>query len=171
MFSAIFTCSGYFCLIRGDKRRPHAWCKDVYFDVILCYTFCVTFLGAEPNSSCSKMWLFLREIDKITYSNLNAVIEGRVCKKKNLMVAWCELKILSLRVTVWHHEAFEWCWTVIQSDGIFSQHLTATKDSYNHVWTETRQNQQSDCASAQSNQSSLSAWRKLGSLATYWGHN
>ena len=49
------------------------------------------------------------------------------------------------------------------------------------IWATTWQNQQNECApsekrrsawaSAQSDQSSLSAWRKLGSLATHWVHS
>ena len=48
------------------------------------------------------------------------------------------------------------------------------------IWAAAQQNQQNDMcaqrrlrsawASAQSDQSSLSTWRKLGSLATYWVH-
>ena len=50
-----------------------------------------------------------------------------------------------------------------------------------NIWATSCQNQQngmcaqrrlrSASASAQSDQSSLSAWRKLGSLATHWGHS
>ena len=46
------------------------------------------------------------------------------------------------------------------------------------IWAVTWQNQQNECvpselisAPAQSDQSSLSAWRKLGSLATHWAHS
>ena len=49
-----------------------------------------------------------------------------------------------------------------------------------YMWTTTWQNQQNECApsedsdqtgnAAQSDRSLLSAWRKLGSLATHWAH-
>ena len=46
------------------------------------------------------------------------------------------------------------------------------------IWAASWQNQHNDCAqrrlrsaSAQSDQSSLSAWRKVGSLATHWAHS
>ena len=63
------------------------------------------------------------------------------------------------------------CWLVLPS----------SQRSINMKWVTSWQNQQngmcaqwrlrSAWASAQSNQSSLSAWRKLGSLATYWAHS
>ena len=49
------------------------------------------------------------------------------------------------------------------------------------IWAKTWQNQQSDCAPSEDSEqpghspsligSSLSAWRKLGSLATHWAHS
>ena len=58
---------------------------------------------------------------------------------------------------------------------------TAMKGSENHIWAATWQNQQNDMcaqrrlrsawASAQSDQSSLIAWRKPGLLATHWAHS
>ena len=42
-------------------------------------------VGAEPNISWSKMYLFKRKIDN-AYSSLNTMVEGSVCKKKNLYI-------------------------------------------------------------------------------------
>ena len=50
-FSAIFTHSGYFCLIPEGVRRPRAWRQDVK-------------IGTELNISWSKMYLLQRKIDK-----------------------------------------------------------------------------------------------------------
>ena len=64
-FSAIFTRSGYFRLIRGGVRRPRAWLSfDVIFDVILCQPFFRrlnrwkpnrTFLARKCSYSCVKL--------------------------------------------------------------------------------------------------------------------
>ena len=60
-----------------------------------------------------------------TYSNLNAVVAGRVCKKKNLiMVVRCEMKIPSLRKTVRHHSTSFVTPNSYPHDGIFNPHLT-----------------------------------------------
>ena len=43
---------------------------------------------------------------------------------------------------------------------------------FNHEkWAASWQNQQSDCAPSEDSESLLSAWRKLGSLATHWVHS
>ena len=47
-------------------------------------------------------------------------------EKESIVVVRCELKILSLGITVWHHEACSY-----PDDGIFNPHLTTIKDSYN----------------------------------------
>ena len=46
-------------------------------------------------------------------------------EKESIMVVQCELKILSLKITVWHHSAS------YPRDRTFNLHLTAIKDSYN----------------------------------------
>ena len=68
-----------------------------------------------------------------------------------------------------------WVWVVFTNKFLYSE-----KWYLNYIWATTWQNQQnSKCpqqrlrstwASAQSDQSSLSAWRKLWSLATHWAH-
>ena len=59
--------------------------------------------------------------------------------------------------------------------------MVCVSDMIMNIWAVALQNQQNDLcalrrlrsawASAQSDQSSLSAWRNLGSLATHWAHS
>ena len=55
--------------------------------------------------------------------------------QESLMIVRCALKILSLGITVWHHDACSdrqasWCQTVIRNDGIFNLHLQTIMDSF-----------------------------------------
>ena len=52
-------------------------------------------------------------------------------EKESVMVVWCELKILSLRITVWHHSASLVMSNSYSHDRIFNPHLTTIKDPYN----------------------------------------
>ena len=51
-------------------------------------------------------------------------------EKESIMVVWCELKILSLGITVQHHLASLMMPNSYPRDGIFNQHLTIIEDSY-----------------------------------------
>ena len=48
---------------------------------------------------------------------------------------------------------------------------TIGSGNYFLIWAASWQNQQNGCAPSEDSESSLSAWRKLGSLATYWAHS
>ena len=90
-------------------------------------------------------------------------------EKESIMVVWCELKIQSLRITVWHHSVSLLMPNSYLCEGIFNPHLTTIKDSYSPdlsieifrnitvnlfiassnnqmKWATTWQNQQSECA-------------------------
>ena len=60
---------------------------------------------------------------------------------------------------------FWWRWTVRMSQDLSRDMTKPTK------WVCVQRRFRSAWASAQSDQSSLSAWRKLGSLATHWAHS
>ena len=51
-------------------------------------------------------------------------------EKESVIVIWCELKILSLRITVQHHLASLMMQNSYFHDGIFKTNLTTSKDSY-----------------------------------------
>ena len=51
-------------------------------------------------------------------------------EKESIMVVQCELKILSLGITVWHHSASLEMTNSYPNDGIFNLHLTTIKESY-----------------------------------------
>ena len=77
----------------------------------------------------------LHKIDKRnTYSSLNAIVEGRICKKKkNIMVVWYKLKVPSLRITVRHHSASLVMLNSYRRDRNFNPQFTAIKNSNNKV--------------------------------------
>ena len=54
-------------------------------------------------------------------------------EKESIMVVWCELKIPSPGITVWHHPASLVMPNSYPRDGIFNLHLTTIKDSYNLI--------------------------------------
>ena len=54
-------------------------------------------------------------------------------EKESTMVVWCELKILSLGITVRHHSANILMPNSYPHDWTFNAHLTTIKDSYNIV--------------------------------------
>ena len=54
-------------------------------------------------------------------------------EKESIKVVWCELKIPSLGITVRHHLASLVMPNSYPREGIFNQHLTTIKDSYNLV--------------------------------------
>ena len=51
-------------------------------------------------------------------------------KKEPIMVVWCELKIPSLEISVWHHLASLVMPNSYPHNGSFNPHLTTIKDSY-----------------------------------------
>ena len=51
--------------------------------------------------------------------------------KVSLMSVWCKLKIPSLRITVWHHQASLLMPNSYHRDGMVNPHLTTIKHSYN----------------------------------------
>ena len=51
-------------------------------------------------------------------------------EKESIMAVRCKLKIPSLGITVWHHSASLVMPNSYPHDGIFSQHLMTSKDSY-----------------------------------------
>ena len=51
--------------------------------------------------------------------------------KESIMAVRCELKIPSLRITVWHHSASLVIPKSYPRDRLFNPHLTTIKDSYN----------------------------------------
>ena len=55
-------------------------------------------------------------------------------EKESIMVVRCELKIPSLWITVRHHSASLVMQNSYPCDGIFNQHLTIIKDSYNKYY-------------------------------------
>ena len=93
-FAAIFTPSWYFRLILGEVKRPHAWRQDVDFDSLSSLFTSLSAKHCDVNF-LDRSWTehFLLENVVIRawnwYNNtntcvsLNAVVEGRVCKKKN----------------------------------------------------------------------------------------
>ena len=63
-------------------------------------------------------------------------------EKESIMVVRCELKILSLVITVLHHSASFVMPNSDPRDGIFNLHLTTIKESYNltHVISPPKEN-------------------------------
>ena len=55
-------------------------------------------------------------------------------EKESIMVVQYKLKLPSLRITVWHHEARLVMQNSYPHDVIFNPHLTIIKDSYKLVW-------------------------------------
>ena len=51
-------------------------------------------------------------------------------EKESIMALWCELKIPSLEITVWHHSVSLVMQNSYPHDGIFHPHLPTIKDSY-----------------------------------------
>ena len=51
-------------------------------------------------------------------------------EKESIMVVQCELKIMSLRITIRHHLASLMMPNGYSHDGIFNPHLTTIKGSY-----------------------------------------
>ena len=52
-------------------------------------------------------------------------------EKESIMVVRCELKILSLRITVRHHSASLVMLDSYRCDGIFNLHITTIRNYYN----------------------------------------
>ena len=53
--------------------------------------------------------------------------QRKCMQKKSIMVVQCELKILSLRITVWHHSASLVMPNSYPHNGIFNPHLTSSQ--------------------------------------------
>ena len=63
-----------------------------------------------------------------------------------------------------------WLYVIVKNAGFVSERFLMNFILLFHYnWAATLQNQQSECASSED--SSLSAWRNLGSLATHWAHS
>ena len=75
-FSAIFTCSGYFCLVPGSVRQSCAWRQDV-IDRSRTEHFLI-----------KNVLISVKNWYKDAYPSLNTIVERWVCKKKNLWWLW-----------------------------------------------------------------------------------
>ena len=118
-FSAIFNRSGYFRLISGGVRRPHAWRQEVVDRSRTEHFYRkYTYFSVK---------LIKWHISKLKYNRRRKSMQ----EIESIMVR--KLKIPSLGITVRHHSGSLVMPNSYPHDGIFNPHLTTITDSYNQV--------------------------------------
>ena len=147
-----------------------------------CYTFYfhtyATFLsGIRGNVLKIQLWNIDKRYKIEDWNLLAFMIRIRITPQPSTVFAVQTM----LRVKCGGNTRIRAIWGPTLICVIIQIHVIANHAIKRFIWAASRQNQQnglctqqrlrSAWASAQSDQSSLSAWRKLGSWATHWAHS